>query len=25
MVKGEVTSYRGRPEIVITDPSQISW
>ena len=23
--KGEVTTYRGRPEIVINDPSQLSW
>jgi len=23
--KGEVTNYRGRPEIVIHDPSQLSW
>ena len=24
-VKGKVTNYRGRPEIVINDPSQLSW
>jgi len=23
--KGEVTNYRGRPEIIIRDPSQLSW
>jgi DNA/RNA endonuclease YhcR with UshA esterase domain len=23
--KGEVTDYRGRPEIVIHDPSQLTW
>jgi hypothetical protein len=23
--KGAVTNYRGRPEIVINDPSQLSW
>ena len=24
-VKGDVTTYRGRPEIIINDPSQLTW